>query len=149
MWTLGVSATDGESIYRSVDACRLDEAVTQLEHQRDRDATATLLAMRGDSARVETIMAGPGVDVRVDPRVHYSAHCQARLAETRAGVLPLAPLLVLGDGNIYARDLHARDTVLIAAYPHRPIYLLRPASDAPTALPAFVPISRDSLANTL
>ena len=47
--------------------------------------------------------------------------------------------------NIYARDLHARDTLLLAAYPNRPIYLLRPASAAPSAMPAFFPVSKDSL----
>jgi hypothetical protein len=151
MWKLGILATNSESIYRSVDACRLDQAITQLEQQPpdSQHATATLLSLRADSADLETIDAGPGIQLRRDPRLHYSPHCEARLADTRAGVLPLAPLLVLEDGNIYARDLQARDTVLIAAYPHRAIYLLRPTSDAPTAMPAFVPITRDSLAHAL
>jgi hypothetical protein len=60
-------------------------------------------------------------------------------------VVPLAPLLVLDDGNVYARDLHARDTLLLAAYPNRPIYALRATSTAADAVPVFVPVSRDSL----
>ncbi|HEY3883881.1 MAG TPA: hypothetical protein VGL62_01640, partial [Vicinamibacterales bacterium] len=44
------------------------------------------------------------------------------------------------------RDLHARDTLLLAAYPDRRIYLLRPSSAAPSAMPAYFPVSRDSLA---
>jgi hypothetical protein len=69
-----------------------------------------------------------------------------RIAESQTGVLPLAPFLLLHDDRtIYARDLHARDSLLTNAYPDRPIYLARPASDAPTALPVLVPVSRDSL----
>jgi hypothetical protein len=72
-----------------------------------------------------------------------------RATETAAGIAPLAPLLAVGgpsDRNIYARDLHARDTLLLAAYPGRPIFLLRPSSAAPSAMPAFFPVSKDSLA---
>jgi hypothetical protein len=46
---------------------------------------------------------------------------------------------------VYARDLQARDTLLIATYRTRPIYALRAASAAARALPVFVPVSRDSL----
>jgi hypothetical protein len=60
--------------------------------------------------------------------------------------LPLAPLLVLNDGNVYARDLQARDTLVLAAYPDRPVFALRAASPAAHAIPVFIPISRDSLA---
>jgi hypothetical protein len=71
-----------------------------------------------------------------------------RVEETAAGITPLAPLLAVGgpsDRNIYVRDLHARDSLLLAEYPDRPIFLLRPATAAPSAMPAFSPVSRDSL----
>jgi len=82
--------------------------------------------------------------------VNYSAHCLARVQETAAGVSALAQMLAMsgaraGDDNIYARDLGRRDTLLLAAYPSRPVYILRPTSSLPTALPAFYPVSRDSL----
>ena len=46
---------------------------------------------------------------------------------------------------MYARDLHARDTVLLKRYPSRAVYLVRPPSDAEGVLPRFWPLSRDSL----
>jgi hypothetical protein len=46
---------------------------------------------------------------------------------------------------VYARDLHARDSVLLSRYPSRSVYLVRPPSDGDGALPRFWPISRDSL----
>jgi hypothetical protein len=148
MWALGVTAADGESIYRSVDICRLDSALSALEARRDPavNATAVLRALTADSARVESVELAPGANVRVDRGYRYSRRCLARAAESREGVLPLAPLLVLNDGNVYARDLQARDTLVLAAYPDRPVFALRAASAAAHAIPVFVPVSRDSLA---
>ena len=57
-----------------------------------------------------------------------------------------APLLLArGGGNRYARDLGARDSLLLREYPDRPVYLLRPPSGAVGALPRFEALSRDSL----
>jgi hypothetical protein len=150
MWALGVSAADGESIYRSVDACRLDDALRTLESRTERgtQATAALRALTTDSARVESVRLAPGANVRVDRTYPYPRRCLARVAESRAGVTPLAPLLVLDDGNVYVRDLQARDTIVMAEYPTRPIYALRAASAAAKALPVFVAVSRDSLVRT-
>jgi len=147
MWALGVTAADGESIYRSVDACRLDAALSALETHPEggAQATATLQGLTGDSARITPVQLAPGANVRIDSTYRYSQRCRTRIAESRAGVLPLAPLLVLDDGNVYARDLHARDTLLLAAYPTRPVFALRAASPAAKAVPVFVPVSRDSL----
>jgi hypothetical protein len=50
-----------------------------------------------------------------------------------------------GDDVVYARDLHARDSVLLARYPSRPVYLVRPPSDSEGVTPRFWRISRDSL----
>jgi hypothetical protein len=46
---------------------------------------------------------------------------------------------------VYARDLHGRDTLLVRAYPERPIFLLKPATEAIGEPPRFYPVSRDSL----
>ena len=62
--------------------------------------------------------------------------------------MPLAPLLVTAsstDSTIYARDLGSRDSLLLAAYPHRRVFLLHPADPAHDALPVFSPLDRDSL----
>jgi hypothetical protein len=56
------------------------------------------------------------------------------------------PFLVAdGDNVVYARDLHARDTMLLARYPSRAVYLVRPSSDSEGVVPRFWPLSRDSL----
>jgi len=151
MWALGVRPGDAEQLYQAIDACRLDDAISALESSRDRgeaatNATQRLRTLVGDSARLTTVRLSVGSAARETPGVVYPARCRQRLAESAGGVLPLAPFLLLhDDATIYARDLHARDSLLTDAYTGRPIYLARPASDAPTALPVLVPVSRDSL----
>jgi hypothetical protein len=157
LWALGVSRPHVETLYRAVDVCRLDSATTAIESARAHGETpggvlgdpypqiAPLLA---DSARVEGRRLGPGANAHIEAGYPYPPHCQRRAEETVEGITPLAPLLAVGgssDRNIYARDLHARDSLLLAEYPDRPIYLLRPATAAPSAMPKFFPISRDSL----
>jgi hypothetical protein len=57
-----------------------------------------------------------------------------------------APLLLAGKhGNIFVRDLRARDTLLLAQYPDRPVYLLRRASFRITSPFVFSRLNRDSL----
>jgi hypothetical protein len=150
LWALGVSHTDAEALYHDVDACRLEEAVGDLERNRDRgspspDVMAALRPLMRDSLAVRPVKLHSGVTVRIEPATLYVPRCLARLRETEAGVVPLTPYTLLqGDRNVYARDLNDRDTVLLAAYPHRPVYLLRPETNDPTALPHFYPVSLDS-----
>jgi hypothetical protein len=155
LWALGVSHEHVETLYREVDVCRLDSAVTSLEARaptmgRDEAALyASLAPLLRDSSGVDVVRAdgASGERLRVQRGYAYPAHCQRRLAEAAAGSSPLAVLLAVGplDGNVYARDLHARDSLLFAAYPGRPLYLVHPTSSAPGALPGFYPVSRDSL----
>ncbi len=155
LWALGVSHEHVETLYREVDVCRLDSAVAALEaraRRGDRDDAALYSAfapLLRDSTTVGIVRAGgpAGERLRVQRGYAYPPHCERRLAEAAAGSSPLAVLLAVGaaDGNVYARDLHGRDTLLVAAYPDRPVYIVHPASSAPGALPAFYPVSRDSL----
>ncbi len=157
LWALGVSRPHVETLYRAVDVCRLDSATTALEAMAGHGGTAgaarldpypRLAPLLADSARVEGRRLGPGANAHIEAGYPYSPHCLRRVEETAAGITPLAPLLAVGgpsDRNIYVRDLHARDSLLLAEYPDRPIFLLRPATAAPSAMPAFSPVSRDSL----
>ncbi len=157
LWALGVSRPHVETLYRAVDVCRLDSATTALEAVAAHGGTAgavrvdpypQLAPLLADSARVEGRRLGPGANAHIEAGYPYSPHCLRRVEETAAGITPLAPLLAVGgssDRNIYVRDLHARDSLLLAEYPDRPIFLLRPATAAPSAMPAFSPVSRDSL----
>jgi hypothetical protein len=147
MWALGIPRTDAERVYRRVDGCALDERIDGLERTAVRGAAAldSLRPLLADSARVVPSTLSPDASERVLPGATYGARCTRRILEDRAGFTLLAPLLLAGDRNIYARDLHARDTLLLAAYPRRPVVLLRPPSAALGAMPRFERVSRDSL----
>ena len=128
---LGVSRTDAEGLYRTMDTCILEEAVTDLEAAGAQGAAAMerLRPLTRDSARVVISTLSPDDTQRVLPGTTYSPVCQRRIVEDRAGYSFLAPLLARDMGtNIYARDLHARDTLLLQRYPERPVYLLRAVS---------------------
>ncbi len=154
MWALGVSHEQAEALYRTVDVCRLDSAVTALEVGMPKGMTdhsdpyRALAPLARDSSTVAiTPIGSAGTTLRVDRNYAYPSRCVRRAAENAAGASPLVPLqaVATSDRNIYARDLHARDSLLLAAYPGRPIYLVHPMSGDPGALPAFYPVARDSL----
>ena len=148
MWVLGLSRTDTDELYRKVDTCILDESVRILERRslRGADALAALRPLLRDSARVVKSTLSPDYTERHLPGTRYTAHCRQRIAEDHAGFTFLTPLLLArGGNNIYARDLHERNAVLLAAHPDRPVFLIRPPTSRATEMPEFVPISRDSL----
>lgn len=149
MWALGVPRSETESIYRAVDACTLDRAITELETTGVRDSAAyrQLQRFTGDSARLVKQAMSPDRTLRTFPDVAYSGECADRIAEDRAGFTIGTSTLAQAPGsNIFARDLHARDTLLVQQFPDRPLYLLRAASSeigAPLVLERLRP---DSLA---
>jgi hypothetical protein len=151
MWAVGVSHPRAERVYRSVDACALDSAVTALERRRDagdttEDAFTALAPLLRDSARVVASPLSPDTTERVLPESRYSRQCVARILDDRAGVALLTPLILARAGdNVYVRDLHARDTLMLSAYPGRPVYLLKPATPDVDALPRFYAAPRDSI----
>ena len=75
----------------------------------------------------------------------YGPACQARLAEDRAGFTLLGPLLFPRRSVLYARDLHARDTMLLREHPTARLWLLVPPSGDEGSLPVFHRASRDSI----
>jgi hypothetical protein len=80
------------------------------------------------------------------PGAPYGPRCVRRVEEDRGGFTVYLPFLVAnGENVVYARDLHARDTVLLARYPSRRVYLVRPSSDSEGVQPRFWLLSRDSL----
>ena len=149
MWALGLSMPETEWVYRRVDACVLDLAVTQAERGRLRGgaALAALTPLLRDSARVVPSPFSPDSSERYLEGARYPAECARRVAEDTAGFTLLTPLLLARrGGNVYARDLHERDTAAVALYPGRPLFLLRPASADEGAPPEFHRLDRDSLA---
>jgi hypothetical protein len=149
LWARGVSRPMTESVYRGADSCNLEQEVSLLERDGVRGARAEqrLSALLGrDSAFVAKSTLSPDFTERVRPGVRYSADCLRRIDEDRAGFLHYVPLrLITTGGNIYARDLHARDSLLLAEYPDRPVYLLSRAGTRGDDPAVFLPLRRDSL----
>jgi hypothetical protein len=88
----------------------------------------------------------PDASERVLPGARYTSRCLQRITDDRRGFTLLTPLLLAGsDSTVYARDLHERDTLLLARYPDREVYLLRPADSVSGAVPRFERVSRDSI----
>ena len=149
MWEMGITRPQTELIYRHVDACALDLRLTQLEQSGVHDSAAfdALHPLLRDSAQVIGSPYSPDTTERFLPGQAYTQACVAHINEDRQGFTLFTPLLLAhGGGNVYARDLGARDTLLIHAYPGRPLYLLRPPSSRIGTMPRFYALPRDSLA---
>ncbi|HMC55311.1 MAG: hypothetical protein DMD35_07345 [Gemmatimonadetes bacterium] len=151
LWARGLSHAEAQALYHFVDACALERGLSSLERTGGSDsvARAVMLPLLADSARVVRSPFSVDSTERFLPGAPYGPRCVRRVQEDRAGFTVYLPFLVAdGENVVYARDLHARDTVLLARYPSRAVYLVRPASDSEGALPRFWPLSRDSLRAT-
>jgi hypothetical protein len=147
LYALGVSRSDADALYRTVDTCLLDDAIAGLEIDGRRGAGAMerLRPLTADSLRLVISTLSPDGTERVLPGARYSVVCQRRLLEDRAGYAFFAPLLARDPGsNVYARDLHARDTLLLQRYAGRPVYVLRGVSSDVGAPLMLEPLSLDS-----
>lgn len=147
LWAAGVSRPDAESIYRSADICGLERELTRAERERIDvpELNRRLAPLRADSARLIALQISPDTTPRVAPGSVLRDRCLRRLLEDRAGFTLFPPLLLArGDGNIYLRDLHARDSLALKAHPGRPVWLLiKP--QIPGAAVKFLPVDRDSM----
>ena len=152
MWALGVSRSAAAALYAKVDACALDKTLRALEHDDVRSAVAErrLAPLLADSARVRPSPLSPDSTEKLLPGAQfYDGTCIARIEDDRAGYTHLAPLLLeRGSGNVYARDLQARDSLLLATYPVRPVYLFRRTGAAADAPYEWLPLRRDSMLST-
>ena len=148
LWARGVSRSAAAALYHGVDACTLDRALRVLEGDSVRDAMAEsrLAPLLSDSSAVQPSPFSPDSTEKVLPGAQYDRVCVARINEDRAGYTHLAPLqLERGSNNVYARDLQAHDSLLLAEYPSRRIYLLRRKRADPDAPFEWIPLRRDSL----
>jgi hypothetical protein len=149
MWALGLSRAEAEFLYRGVDVCRLDLGVQRAEREglRGGRAMAALEPLLRDSALLTSTPFSQDVSGRYLPGSPYPPHCLAKLREDSAGFTLLTPLLLArGGGNVFVRDLHARDTAAVRLYPGRPVWLLRPDGAVEGTPPRFHRASPDSLA---
>jgi hypothetical protein len=148
LWSVGVSRNDAEELYRRIDTCELDRSLAALERAgvSGPAATAALRPLLADSDRVAKTAISPDPTERVRPDRPYSDRCNARVRENWNGFTIFSPLLLAGrDGNVFVRDLHGRDTLMLRQYPERPVYLVRRASFRITSPFVFTRVDRDSL----
>jgi hypothetical protein len=136
LWAAGITRSDTELLYRHVDACRLEMALSELESAgvRDGDARARLQPLLADSAFVIRSDLSPDPTERMQPGTPYSPKCMARIMEDRRGFLLYAPWRLARDSNVYARWLPGREREVFSRYPGRPVYRVRRAGiavDAP------------------
>lgn len=146
MWGVGVTRPDAERFYRRVDACALDHAITATEAAGDGAAglLARLQPVLGDSGRLVALRDSPDTTLRVLPGAPYTPRCIRRVREDQAGFTLFPPLLVT-DGNRYVRDLHARDTLLIAVGQSPPRWLLTKDQQSVNSPPRLVRLNPDSM----
>ena len=148
LWALGVPRARTEAIYHRVDACRLETAIDSLEaHAIHGDAAVQALEpLEADSTRLVPSRWSADSSEQLLPDSYYGPRCVERLQEDRAGFTVHAPLILAGRGrdNVYARDLHGRDSLLLQDFPGRPLWLLT-ADPAPGARPRYLRLDPDSL----
>lgn len=126
MWALGVTRSDTEVLYRTVDACRLELAISELERQGTRglEARDRLSTFQSDSAALVVSTRSPDFTERMLPGFTYPPACEAAVASDESGFSHLAPFRLAQDGNVYARWLPGREAEISARFPGRPVYLL-------------------------
>jgi hypothetical protein len=149
MWERGISRSAAAALYHGVDACLLDKGLRKLEAAdiRGSAAEAQLEPLLADSALVRSSPYSPDSTEKLLRNAPYDRTCVARINEDRRGYTHLAPLLLeRGSGNVYARDLQARDSLMTAEYPGRPVYLLRRKYAIADSAFEWLPLKRDSLA---
>ena len=147
LWSLGVPRSETELIYHSVDACVLEHRLDSLRAAGVAGAEPeSFHDLFADSSRLVNSHLSPDSTERLLPGAVYSPTCVNRISADRDGFTLFTPLLLAhGGGNVYAQDLGARDSLLLAQYPDRAVYLLRPPSARLGDTPRFYPLSRDSL----
>lgn len=125
-WALGVPRTATERLYRLVDACRLELAITALEEQgiTGEEAERRLRPLLADSSQVIRSTRSPDDTQGMQPGIVYPPLCEEELERDWKGYTHLAPFRLAQDGNIYARWLPGREAEIMARFPDRDVYLL-------------------------
>jgi hypothetical protein len=146
MWALGVTRSEAEGLYASLDQCELETSLTWAETGRKSaaDLIEQLQPAVAERARLQRSPLSPDPTARYLPGQPYSDLCLARRREDQQGFTLFPPLLLARGDNIYARDLHGRDSLLLQSNPDRPVYLLKPSGPTEGEAPAFYPVIRDS-----
>lgn len=147
LWGLGVSRTEAEQIYRTIDACQLQSSIDAVDrmHGGAAELTPIIAPFRRDSALLRGDHSLPDTTARFLAGAPRTEKCLRRMTEDRDGSTLFTPLLLdHGDSNTYARDLHASDSLLLAQYPGKTLWLLTKSPPVGSPL-RFARISIDSM----
>ncbi|MEP6590954.1 MAG: hypothetical protein ABJC19_07210 [Gemmatimonadota bacterium] len=146
MWALGTTRVGAEQLYRTTDACRLEQALGEVERAGGDSLMLVqwLAPYRADSLRLVSLRGASDTTARILPGSSLVPICLRRIQEDRAGFTLYSPLLLAGSGgNVYVRDLHAADSIAINAHAGRELYLLTKRDELGSTL-RFTPIRLDS-----
>jgi hypothetical protein len=129
MWEAGVSRSDAEVLYRTIDACQLELGLRAgaAVGARGDALVARLRPLAGDSARLVPSDRSPDFTEKILPGFPYAPECEERIADDRRGFLHLAPWRLADDSNVYARWLPGREAEIASAFPGRAVYRVRRA----------------------
>jgi hypothetical protein len=128
MWARGLPRRDTEWIYRRVDLCALDFAVSQLERRAITDPMTSareLMPLTADSIGLQATTLSPDTSQMMRVGARYPPPCAMRLHEERGEVSMLHFLPPRPGGPRFARDLHERNLLLLDTV-HARVYQLRP-----------------------
>jgi hypothetical protein len=131
MWGRRIDRPAAELLYRSVDTCVLDSAITVLEREQlvDQAATKRLLPLLRDSALVQPTTLSPDRSERVRIGSAYRPDCLAQVRADHSGIALYPLVLALERGSIiYARDLGERNRLLLRAHSGPAAYRLNARS---------------------
>jgi hypothetical protein len=144
MRALGVPPAQLTLIY-DIDTCVLEGVVDSLERNgaRGKRAEMRLLAVR-DSSRAAKSSAARGVSQPLPADTALLDRCRRRQSDNTRGTALFLPMLAARGPNVYARDLHGRDSLLVKQYPERAVYLLAPVNADAGAAWRFYPVKLDS-----
>lgn len=146
MWGLGVSRPDAERIYRRSDACTLERTLDQAERAGDSAErfSERITPFLADTSALLTVRLSPDTTLKTLPGALFTEKCRRRLAEELAGTAVYAPLINVGSGRRYLRDLHARDSVLPREWWNGEAWLLTQSPETGGAL-RFERLNIDSM----
>jgi hypothetical protein len=147
LWRTGISRPEAERYYHFIDPCILDRTLDAIESSvADANGARDMLRpVMADSLRLVHAGLSPDPTLRALPGTLYGPRCRRRLAEDNSGFLVYPPMLLAGrDGNTFVRDLHSRDTLLLATAGDRPLYLLTADQGSEVSGLVFEPLDRDS-----
>lgn len=152
LWAMGVSRNAAAALYSRVDACVLDHAIRRVElaGTRGGEAEETLRPLMQDSLQVRPSNVSPDSTERMLPGTIYDSTCTARVVADREGYALYPPFLLdHTSGNVYARDIPGRDSILIRRYKGRHAYMVRRDGVDGASPLRWIPLTSDGLVSTL